>query len=72
MFGKGRPDHDIEGLGACLIIAAALNDLRSDPEAFARLLLALARAPLREKGESPYSSRESSEATYAREVGIKR
>jgi hypothetical protein len=43
MYGAGRPDHDLEGLGARLIIAAALNDLRCDPEAFARLLLALAQ-----------------------------
>jgi hypothetical protein len=43
MRTAGRPDGDIEGLGARLIIAAALNDLRRDPEAFARLLLALAQ-----------------------------
>ncbi len=43
MQNAGRSDRDIEGLGARLIIAAALNDLRRDPEAFARLLLALAQ-----------------------------
>jgi|GEM_PF-1524676 hypothetical protein len=43
MFNVARPDRDLEGLSARLIIAAALNDLRRDPEAFARLLLALAR-----------------------------
>jgi hypothetical protein len=36
-------DRDIEGLGARLIIAATLDDLRRDPEGFARLLLALAQ-----------------------------
>jgi hypothetical protein len=43
MQNAGRPDHDLEGLGGRLIIAAALNDLRRDPEAFARLLVALAQ-----------------------------
>jgi hypothetical protein len=43
MFSVARPDRDLEGLSARLIIAAALNDLRRDPEAFARLLLALAQ-----------------------------
>jgi hypothetical protein len=43
MYGGGRASGDLEGLGARLIIAAALDELRLDPEAFARLLLALAR-----------------------------
>lgn len=43
MFDAGKSDRDRDGLGARLIIAAALNDLRRDPEAFARLLLCLAR-----------------------------
>jgi hypothetical protein len=42
MQNAGRPNRDIEGFAARLIIAAALNDLRREPEAFARLLLALA------------------------------
>jgi len=43
MHNAGRVDRDIEGLGARLIIAAALNELRRDPEAFARRLVALAQ-----------------------------
>jgi hypothetical protein len=43
MRTSARPDRDIGGLGARLIIAATLEDLRRDPEAFARLLLALAQ-----------------------------
>lgn len=36
-------DSNIEGFAARLTIAGVLNELRADPEAFARLLLALAR-----------------------------
>ncbi|MGA2512274.1 MAG: hypothetical protein ABSG37_01460 [Candidatus Limnocylindrales bacterium] len=51
MYGAGRPSRDLEGLGARLTIAAALDELRLDPEAFARLLLALAQVKAVDAGE---------------------
>lgn len=43
MPNANKPERNLESLGAHLVIASALNDLRQDPEAFARLLVALAQ-----------------------------
>ena len=43
MPNTNQAERNLEGLAARLIIAAALNDLRRDPDAFARLLVALAQ-----------------------------
>jgi hypothetical protein len=40
---KGTADKALEGLGARLVIAGVLDELRADPESFARLVVAVAQ-----------------------------
>jgi hypothetical protein len=78
LFGIAREIRwlQIPGLGpkagAADVPTAGIARLLDSYARVTRLRVSTDSTSLREKGESPYSSRESTEATYAREVGTVR